>query len=84
MEPGIAVVESVNVGEDHETLCPTEDGDDRGEHVVISEEPVLRLDLRVAYRVIFIYDRDDPHLQQGVEGVGQVFFFFLLLDILCV
>ena len=84
MQTGIAVVESVDVGQDHQLLCAAEDGDDGGEHIVVTEQPVLRFNLCVADGIVFVYDGDDAHFQQRVEGIGQIFLLFFLLDILCV
>src|SRR5699024_2847268 len=44
VKSGITVVEPVDVGEDHEAFRPAENSDNGGEHVVISEESVLRFD----------------------------------------
>ena len=84
MEPRVAVIESVDVGQDDQPFCTAEYGYDGREHIVVAEQTVLGFDLCVAYGVILIDDRDHAHFQQGVERIGQVFLLLFLLDVLCI
>jgi hypothetical protein len=59
----IAVVEPVDVGQQHQRVRPDEVRDERGQPVVVAEPDLLRGD-----GVVLVHDRDDAERQQPVEG----------------
>ena len=70
---GIGVEQAVDIAEEHQKIRPAESGHDGGQGVVVPQDLVVpRLDLGGGDGVVFIDDGNDPHFQQGVEGVGQV------------
>ena len=65
-------------------LCAAEYCYDSGEHIVITEETILRFDFFIAYGVIFIYNRDYTHLEKCIECIDQIFFFLFFFNIICI
>ena len=82
VEPRVAVVEAVDVREDHEAAGAAEHRHDGGEHIVVAEQAGRGLDLGVAHGIVFVDDGDDPHFQQAVKGVREVLLLLLDFDIL--
>ena len=60
-------VDALDLGEQHEQPGPDEDGDLRGESVVVPER-----DLVGRGRVVLVHDRNDVELEQGLERVPRV------------
>src|SRR5690606_22186151 len=64
---GVGVVQPVDVGEEHEQVGAHEVGDERPEPVVVAEA-----DLGGGHGVVLVDDRDDPEVQQRLEGAAGV------------
>ena len=73
MSLGVRVVQPIDVAEQYQQIRPAQLRHDGREGVVIAQDLMASgLDLGGGDGVIFVHHRDDPHLQQGGEGVGQV------------
>ena len=62
-----AVVERVDVGQQHQPVGPHDVGDERGEAVVVAEA-----DLVGGHRVVLVDDRHDAELEQPLERAARV------------
>src|SRR5690606_22308359 len=64
---GVAVVDAVHVGEQHQQVGVDQVGDEGGEAVVVAEADLVGGD-----RVVLVHDREGAHGEQLVEGAGGV------------
>ena len=71
--PGIGVVKTVDVAQEHQQVGPAQPGHNGREGIVVAQNFGLAgLDLRRGDRVVLIDHGDDAQLQQRLEGVAQV------------
>ena len=82
IKPRIMIKETVNIGKDNKFRSLAQHCHHGGKHVIIAEEALLRFNLRIAYRIILINNRDNSHLQQRIKRVYEIILLLLLLDIL--
>ena len=77
---GIAVVKTVDVGDEHQRLCIHQIGDNSGKIVVVAY--IASGQLVNGDRVVFVDDGDDSHIDQSGHAVNDILSVMLVFHII--